>query len=93
MREVSAKDADRNFTAMLTAVENGETILITRSGQPIATISPAPRDNLGELRQILDEWNAADVLDDGFEANVAGARGRTRADARTVVTPAARVPG
>lgn len=74
MKEMSAKDAARNFSAMLTAVENGETIMVTRSGRRIATISPVPRGNLGELGAIFDEWNAADLLDDEFEANVVAAR-------------------
>lgn len=74
MKEMTAKEAARNFSAMLTAVENGETVLVTRSGRRIATIVPAPRGNLRALKELFSEWSADELLDDTFEANVATAR-------------------
>lgn len=73
MKEMTAKEAARNFSAMLTAVENGETILVTRSGRRVATITPAPRGNVRALREIVARWNGPEVLDDEFEANIADA--------------------
>lgn len=70
MKEMSAKEAVRNFSAMLTAVENGETILVTRSGRSIATIAPAPRGNVRVLRRVFAEWNAAEIVDDEFESAI-----------------------
>ena len=45
MREVSATEVSRNFSAVLDSTERGETILVTRGGVPVATIAPAPRAN------------------------------------------------
>ncbi len=42
MKEISATDAARGFSAMLNAVEHdGETFVITRGGKGIARIAPA----------------------------------------------------
>lgn len=73
MKEMSAKDAARNFSAMLSAVESGETFVVTRSGRRIAQVAPAPRGNIRALREVVERWNASSVLDDEFEANVAAA--------------------
>lgn len=80
MKEMSAKDAARNFSAMLTAVENGETILVTRSGRSIATIAPAPRGNVRTLRRVFAEWKAAELVDDEFETAIRESLSQVRAD-------------
>lgn len=42
MKEISATDAARGFSALLDAVEHdGETFLVTRGGRGIARIEPA----------------------------------------------------
>ncbi|HVT22127.1 MAG TPA: type II toxin-antitoxin system Phd/YefM family antitoxin [Mycobacteriales bacterium] len=42
MKEVTATDAARGFSALLTAVEkDGETFVVTRGGRVIARIEPA----------------------------------------------------
>lgn len=74
MKEMSAKDAARNFSAMLTAVESGETVIVTRSGRRVARIAPVPRGNVRALRAVVDRWIAADVLDDDFESAVTAAK-------------------
>lgn len=73
MKEMSAKDAARNFSAMLSAVESGETFVVTRSGRRVAQVGPVPRGNVRALRDVVDRWNASDVLDDEFAATVAAA--------------------
>jgi prevent-host-death family protein len=74
MREMSASEASRNFSALLDCAEHGETIVVTRSGQRVALITPAPRTNGGALRDVLNRWKAADGLDQQFAAHIASAR-------------------
>jgi prevent-host-death family protein len=67
--EISATDASKRFADMLDAVEHrGETFTVVRRGRAIATIAPARRTTLGELREFLNsnppdrEW--AEELED-----------------------------
>jgi prevent-host-death family protein len=40
METVSARDANHSFSELLTRVECGEEILITKHGKPVAILSP-----------------------------------------------------
>lgn len=60
MREMSKREANRNFSQLVAAAERGETIVITRRGRPVAKVGPQPAD-----RRDNPEWRAA------FEALVA----------------------
>jgi antitoxin (DNA-binding transcriptional repressor) of toxin-antitoxin stability system len=52
--EISATDASKRFADMLDAVEHrGETFTVVRRGKAIATIAPAQRTTVGELREFL----------------------------------------
>ncbi|MCL4842240.1 MAG: type II toxin-antitoxin system prevent-host-death family antitoxin [Bryobacteraceae bacterium] len=51
MRTVQASEAKTHFSRLLDAVEQGETIQITRHGQIIATLAPGQDD----LRQRASE--------------------------------------
>ena len=54
MSEISATDASKRFADMLDAVEHhGETFTVVRRGRAIATIAPARRTTLGDLRAFL----------------------------------------
>jgi antitoxin (DNA-binding transcriptional repressor) of toxin-antitoxin stability system len=54
MSEISATDASKRFADMLDVVEHrGETFTVVRRGRAIATIAPAHRTTLGELREFL----------------------------------------
>ena len=54
MSEISATDASRRFADMLDAVEHrGETFTVVRRGRAIATIAPAHRAALSDLREFL----------------------------------------
>ncbi len=54
MSEISATEASKRFADMLDAVEHrGETFTVVRRGRAIATIAPAHRTTLGELREFL----------------------------------------
>ena len=41
MKTVAAPEAETRFAELLREVENGETIIVTRDGQPVARVSPA----------------------------------------------------
>jgi prevent-host-death family protein len=40
MKTVSARDANHGFSDLLSQVERGEEVLITKRGQPVAVLSP-----------------------------------------------------
>jgi antitoxin (DNA-binding transcriptional repressor) of toxin-antitoxin stability system len=63
MKEVSATEAARGFSALLTAVEkDGETYFVTRGGRVIARIEPATGTSGAAVKALLrhyrpdDEW-------------------------------------
>lgn len=74
MREMTASEASRSFSAVLDSVEQGETIVVTRSGRRIASISPAPTATGAALNAVLRRWTGADAFDDDFARNTAIAR-------------------
>jgi prevent-host-death family protein len=54
MSEISATDASKRFADMLDAVEHrGETFTVVRRGRAIATVAPAHRTTLRDLRGFL----------------------------------------
>ena len=61
--DVTVTEAKNRLTQLLRAVENGERIVITRNGKPVAEIGPPPKRGkveLGGLRgriQLLPGWN------------------------------------
>lgn len=69
MRNVTATEASRSFAALLDSVEAGETVVITRAGQRIATVTPASAANGQNLLELL-----AQAPDDGFAADVTAVR-------------------
>lgn len=69
MKEVTATEAARGFSALLTAVEqDGETFFITRGGRTIARIEPAAGTSGAAVKALLrhyrpdNEW-AADLAE------------------------------
>lgn len=55
MRTITATEASRNFKKLLDAVEDGESIAITRGGETIAEISPRRRKTAKDLFDALDK--------------------------------------
>lgn len=53
MREMTVREANQNFSKLIAAAERGETIIITKNGQPVAKVSPQPRDPRND-----PEWQA-----------------------------------
>lgn len=77
---MTASEASRSFSAVLDAVEHGETIVVTRAGHRVATIGPAPRANGAALRAVFERWHGVSALDDAFTARVKSAREAASAD-------------
>jgi prevent-host-death family protein len=40
MRSISAREANQSFSRVLSEAENGDTVVITRRGRPVAVIGP-----------------------------------------------------
>lgn len=56
MTTVGAFDAKTHFSQLLDKVANGETIIITRHGEPVAQLVPAhAARNLQSLEALVDE--------------------------------------
>ena len=61
MKIVSVGEAKNNFSALLTQLRRGETVLITNRGKPIAQIMPCAPDELtDEAAGELVQQNLAD---------------------------------
>lgn len=45
---VSATEANRHFSRLLRAVENGEQVTITKDGKPVAVLAPAGGNGASE---------------------------------------------
>lgn len=58
MREIQASEAKTHLPQILTAVERGETVIITRHGRAIARIVPEARDRKAEISKALDDLKA-----------------------------------
>ena len=54
MREMTVREASRNFSQVIAAVERGETIIITKHGTPVARITPQTVDRTSD-----PEWQSA----------------------------------
>lgn len=80
MREITASEASRNFSAVLDSVEHGETIVVTRAGRRIASITAAPASNGAALNEVITRWRNTDALDEAFEERVAEARNSASAE-------------
>lgn len=80
MREMTASEASRGFSAVLDLVEHGETVVVTRGGRRLATIAPTPRANGAALRSVFERWHGDPALDDTFAERVTAARDSAAAD-------------
>jgi antitoxin (DNA-binding transcriptional repressor) of toxin-antitoxin stability system len=63
---MTASEAARNFSAVLDAIENGETIVVTRAGRRIAAMAPAPTETGTALNEVLERWAGSNVFDETF---------------------------
>lgn len=67
MRTITATEAARKFSDLLDAIEQGESVTITRGKAPVAVMKPAPRYTGADLRAALE---SIEPLDDEFERDV-----------------------
>jgi antitoxin (DNA-binding transcriptional repressor) of toxin-antitoxin stability system len=67
---MTASEAARNFSAVLDAIENGETIVVTRAGRRIAAMAPAPTETGAALNEVLERWAGSNLFDDTFLARL-----------------------
>jgi len=56
MKVMSASEVSRAFSAVLDEAEQGETIVITRAGRRVATITATSAATWGSLRAALADW-------------------------------------
>jgi prevent-host-death family protein len=54
MKTVSARDANHGFSDLLSQVERGEEVLITKRGQPVAVLSPYRPAMTAERRAAIE---------------------------------------
>jgi prevent-host-death family protein len=54
MREMTVRQANQNFSQVISAAERGETIVITKNGMPVAKITPQTADRTKD-----PEWRSA----------------------------------
>lgn len=66
MIQMHAAEADGNLLELLQCVENGESVVITRHGKPIAHLTPDEehlralrKETMEELMQRRSHWNLA----------------------------------
>ena len=82
MRTIRATEAKARLAELLRAVERGETVAITRRGETIAHVIPAPASARADRRQAVarfrrrrSEWRpAAMSVDDVLQARHHGHR-------------------
>jgi len=74
MKELSATEVARRFSAVLDRAENGEAVAITRGGRRVAMLVPAPRANGAALLEVFRRWDDQPAAGESFEADVAAAR-------------------
>lgn len=80
MREMTASEASRNFSAVLDTVEQGETIVVTRAGRRIASIAPVPAATGVAFNATLARWRTATALDDAFTDQIRTVHGAVSTD-------------
>jgi len=54
MRSVTAREANQAFSRILQEAERGESVVITRRGQPVAVIAPYRAADVREREQAID---------------------------------------
>ena len=56
MREIQATEAKTRLAELLRAVENGESVAITRHGKPVAHLVPAPVQDRTNREQAIERF-------------------------------------
>lgn len=61
MRTVSAREANQSFSKLLQAVVEGEEVVITRRGKPVARLTPIEEkardaEREAEIERLIEHW-------------------------------------
>lgn len=72
MKVMSASEVSRAFSAVLDEAEHGETIVITRAGRRVATMTATSAATWGSLRAMLVDW--VPPVDPALEDDMRAAR-------------------
>ena len=56
MREIQATEAKAKLAELLRTVERGESVVITRHGQPVAHLVPAQENDLARRRAAVERF-------------------------------------
>jgi prevent-host-death family protein len=61
MRTVSAREANQAFSKLLQAVVDGEEVVITRRGKPVARLTPIEEkgrdaEREAEIERLIEHW-------------------------------------
>jgi prevent-host-death family protein len=54
MRSIAAREANQSFSRLLREAENGDTVVVTRRGKPVAVIAPYQRPSGRNRDQAVD---------------------------------------
>lgn len=79
MQKVGAFDAKTHFSELLSRVQQGESISITRRGVPVAILVPVNAHPSGEKANLLKafyKWRKGIRWDDGMDTKTAIEEGR-----------------
>ena len=64
MRSISAREANQSFSRVLSEAENGDTVVITRRGRPVAVLAPYASHGSRAREQAIDR--AIELMRKGF---------------------------
>lgn len=56
MITVGMTEVRRSLSRLIDAVERGETVVITRRGHPVATLSPVARPGRRDIAEVIRSW-------------------------------------
>ena len=66
MRRVTAREANQRFSEVLSALETGEQVVITKRGRPVALMSPYPAERQAAIDRMVASMNEPVTLHGGF---------------------------
>jgi prevent-host-death family protein len=69
MRRVTAREANQQFSALLALASGGEEIVITRHGEPVATLAPYKAPLITPERQAAVE-RAIELMERGLSLGI-----------------------
>jgi prevent-host-death family protein len=56
MKHVSAREANQHFAQVLSSVEAGEQVVVTKRGKPVAVISPYRGETSEQRRAAIEDF-------------------------------------